>query len=248
MHGKAKPTAAESAHMARIDWFKCRFVERSGCVHSTCQFCGRSLWFPPSKHGLYATCGGVCADGLLQRKKAERARLCETCNREFVPRWTQLRSGIGIYCSQACNVKAHMAMNAPDAQVRARESLRRTYASNPFSKCGADHPRWNGGKRAKYERERASGASRLWCSQRRTRGVVGKPSKGFILKLGGLQRWKCAACHKNIRVRYEVDHIVAVSRGGSNADSNLQLLCMPCNRRKHAKDPIDYMQSLGYLL
>ncbi len=39
-----------------------------------------------------------------------------------------------------------------------------------------------------------------------------------------------------------------VCRGGPHRASNLQLLCMPCNRRKNARDPIDHMQSLGFLL
>lgn len=46
---------------------------------------------------------------------------------------------------------------------------------------------------------------------------------------------KCAACgqpHEHM----EIDHIVAISRGGRNHISNLQLLCRPCNRSKWAKD------------
>lgn len=45
-----------------------------------------------------------------------------------------------------------------------------------------------------------------------------------------------------------VDHIKALRRGGTNDRRNLQMLCQPCNNRKHAKDPIDYAQSLGLLL
>ena len=33
----------------------------------------------------------------------------------------------------------------------------------------------------------------------------------------------------------EIDHIVPLSRGGTEADDNLQLLCRPCNRSKGAR-------------
>ncbi len=36
--------------------------------------------------------------------------------------------------------------------------------------------------------------------------------------------------------RIELDHVVPVSRGGTNAKSNFQFLCFSCNRSKRAKD------------
>jgi len=35
----------------------------------------------------------------------------------------------------------------------------------------------------------------------------------------------------------EVDHIIPISKGGSNKEDNLQTLCLPCNRKK--KDKIE---------
>lgn len=59
---------------------------------------------------------------------------------------------------------------------------------------------------------------------------------------------KCAACRISILERFHVDHYQPLVRGGSNYPSNIQLLCPKCNLRKHAKDPIDFYQSLGFLL
>lgn len=44
---------------------------------------------------------------------------------------------------------------------------------------------------------------------------------------------RCVECGS--RERLEYDHIVPVSRGGSNTARNIELRCEPCNRRKAAK-------------
>jgi 5-methylcytosine-specific restriction endonuclease McrA len=63
-----------------------------------------------------------------------------------------------------------------------------------------------------------------------------------------LQGGKCACCTKKVGRKYHVDHIVPLSKGGSNWPKNLQILCPTCNARKKDKDPIDFMKSQGLLL
>jgi 5-methylcytosine-specific restriction endonuclease McrA len=47
------------------------------------------------------------------------------------------------------------------------------------------------------------------------------------------QGGRCATCH--LKVKLERDHIVPLSRGGTDFASNLQGLCKPCNASKKAK-------------
>jgi 5-methylcytosine-specific restriction endonuclease McrA len=76
----------------------------------------------------------------------------------------------------------------------------------------------------------------------------GKLSDGLADKLFLLQRGKCACCGDLLGENYHMDHIIPLSRGGPNTDENTQLLTRRCNLQKKAKDPIDFMQSRGFLL
>ncbi|MEV4606157.1 HNH endonuclease [Neorhizobium sp. LMR1-1-1.1] len=64
------------------------------------------------------------------------------------------------------------------------------------------------------------------------------------------QKYRCAECGASVRKTTErhVDHIMPLSRGGSNGKQNLQVLCPPCNLKKAAKHPIDFAQERGRLL
>lgn len=49
---------------------------------------------------------------------------------------------------------------------------------------------------------------------------------------------KCRVCGGTDRLC--VDHIIAFSCGGTNADENLQILCTPCNLRKGNRSPAHF--------
>jgi 5-methylcytosine-specific restriction endonuclease McrA len=82
----------------------------------------------------------------------------------------------------------------------------------------------------------------------RKRGAPGKHTAEEVLRLYERQKRRCAVCQVSIADGYHRDHIVALSRGGSNDILNIQLLCKACNLGKHAKDPVKFMQERGFLL
>lgn len=67
-----------------------------------------------------------------------------------------------------------------------------------------------------------------------------------VKELLAKQKNRCACC--GAKKNLAVDHIVPLTKGGSNWPRNLQMLCKPCNSRKAARDPIEFMQSIGALL
>lgn len=73
-------------------------------------------------------------------------------------------------------------------------------------------------------------------------------TRGLTSRLFKLQRGKCPCCGKPLGKDYHIDHKKPLALGGQNVDSNIQLLRAICNMQKGAKDPVDFMQSRGFLL
>ncbi len=195
-----------------------------------------------------------------QQARQARERACATCGAVFYPRLEQLRLGHGRFCSQKCNTAGHAGLAAASRLAAARwKELDK--AGLITRRRGPDNPLWRGGKKESVRRDIESGKTaaqtKRWrrANPDKFRGYVAKRSKkgaklpkGTVQRIGDSQRWRCAICRRSIRSRYHVDHIHPLSRGGDHVPRNIQLLCVSCNVRKQARDPIDYMRSLGRLL
>lgn len=112
--------------------------------------------------------------------------------------------------------------------------------------------------------EKCKGFSRSWwrknhdlmiiyAQQRRARKrkAEGVFTKEDIKRIRKLQRNCCAepTCRRSLKkTKAHIDHIVALSKGGTNWPKNLQLLCGSCNSSKGARDPIEHARIKGRLL
>lgn len=91
------------------------------------------------------------------------------------------------------------------------------------------------------------------CVQRRRARIAGAGggglSRGITKKLLTAQKGRCAVCRGELsKSGYHLDHVVPLVVGGLHADKNMQLLCPSCNHSKSARDPVEFMQSRGFLL
>jgi 5-methylcytosine-specific restriction endonuclease McrA len=126
--------------------------------------------------------------------------------------------------------RAHYAKNRDKRRAEAR-----LYYANNRDKERARYTRFVENNR---ETMRA-----IWSNRRaREKNAAGSYTAADIKRLHALQRGRCAACFKPLRGPYHIDHREALARGGSNDWTNLQLLHPRCNMKKHARDPIEYMQ------
>ena len=96
-------------------------------------------------------------------------------------------------------------------------------------------------------RERAAAVKKR--RQQRAAFIDSDVTAEKIRELFFRQKGRCALCRTPITMAaMHRDHIRPVSLGGLHRMANLQLLCAPCNRRKHAKDPLVFAREEGRLL
>lgn len=120
--------------------------------------------------------------------------------------------------------------------------------SNRASKL-ANQKKYTDRQRADY----AENPEKYRIVERRRRaqikGSSGRHTAADLVEILAAQSGRCAYCRVDLKkTKKHVDHIVALAAGGSNARSNLQYLCQPCNQSKSARDPIAFAQSMGLLL
>lgn len=120
------------------------------------------------------------------------------------------------------------------AHVRAWAAQNREYVRDKVKRWRADNP------------EKAAETARNKRAKRRN--ASGSHTQADVNKIRTAQKDKCAICKIALRGKGHVDHIIPLARNGRNDKSNLQILCAPCNCSKHARDPIEFMQSRGFLI
>lgn len=79
----------------------------------------------------------------------------------------------------------------------------------------------------------------------RFRNSEGSFTAQEIQNLLKTQRYECTYCLRDLReTGYQIDHVMPLSRGGSNWIKNIQLLCPDDNRYKNASTNGEYLLRL----
>ena len=173
-----------------------------------------------------------------ERKKNGSCKPCAKTSSAVYRTTNREKVNAQIY---AWNANNREKVNARTAAWKAANPEKvKAYAANNSEKIKAQAVAW---LRANPESVRIR-----YQNRRAQKNVSGTLSKGLAKKLFQLQKGKCPCCQQPLGDNYHLDHIVPLALGGSNTDDNIQLLRATCNHQKHAKHPIDFMQSKGFLL
>lgn len=71
--------------------------------------------------------------------------------------------------------------------------------------------------------------------------VGGNFTKADIRDLYASQGARCYYCSISIEEGYHIEHMIPISRGGTNGPENVCLACAPCNRTKHTKTAEEFI-------
>lgn len=228
-----------------------------------CLNCKKEFKIPKCRDWREHCCSSQCKTEYrkitLDKNKKTREKVCQFCSSIFYPRQSQIDSGAGKFCSKSCAMK-NMIKIAHEPEANRKRALSYLKTMNGNYRRGENHPRWMGGlkeslkRRSKlnYERTkkyRKQNPEKVKEFTHRRRGrKYGRLRNGTIKSIFELQKGYCAICKDKLGKSYHVDHIYPLALGGKHIEDNIQMLCANCNQKKSAKDPIQYMQELGFLL
>jgi 5-methylcytosine-specific restriction endonuclease McrA len=180
----------------------------------------------------------VCAHGKPRKTEAERAAArAATRERNRLKNRARYTANPQYWADRG---KQKRAARTADERERDAESFRSWYLANK-EKVSAKSVAWANAHPEEISAQRRN-------SRARRRAAEGTFSAKDIQRIIEAQKGKCAICREKVGDKFQVDHITPIAKGGSNWPKNLQVVCRSCNGKKHARDPIKHMQSLGFLL
>jgi len=193
--------------------------------------------------------GNACKHGHVAQRSTSNYQ-CIVCTYEYTAMYSAQNRGKRRMWDKSWRNKNPEKCKARSTRWRKLNRARRNARERALEKRNPELTRARKQRWVERNRDKVNAHGRANVAKRRAikKQVGGSYTMQDVTWLLKRQRAKCVACKKDIRHAYHVDHIVPLSKGGSNGRRNLQLLCPPCNLSKHAKDPIDFMQERGFLL
>lgn len=141
-------------------------------------------------------------------------------------------------------IKAILKVKYDRLKKARNERQRKRYAADP-SQWLRRNQEWIS---SNLDRARELGKVKTSRYRAKARGNGGSHTAEDIADILASQKERCAYCRKKLHSDYHVDHIIALSKGGSNSRWNLQITCGWCNRSKSNCDPVEFAQRMGMLL
>ncbi len=95
-----------------------------------------------------------------------------------------------------------------------------------------------------YWKNKEKKAAWFHAAHARRKNAPGIYDEHDIKRLFRIQNQRCYYCCIVLTDKWEVDHMVPLTKGGTNYPVNIRITCMSCNRRKHDKSVMDFMLTM----
>lgn len=129
----------------------------------------------------------------------------------------------------------HQRFTSEEYRERKRAKDRAYYKANK-QRAIENAARWKAANR-----ERARELARLYWSRKRASGGTHTPDE--IWQMVDDQQGLCAYCETPLFGTYHIDHMIPVSRGGTDDWTNLAIACPTCNISKSARTVEEFMDA-----
>lgn len=226
----------------------------------SCVICSATFDVPSRFWKIKKACSPECVRELARRrdhrngkKRTERRRLgveylkpCVACGKPFKPlRTVRTCSAECQYVSDRKRWNLWNHATYETRRGRMNEGQKRRYWDDRENRLEY-HRRWN---QDAYERDPERFKTYVRNRRARVESAPGDHTREAVVQILVAQKYRCAYCRTPLtKSNTHIDHIVAITRGGSNDRRNLQATCRTCNISKRDNDPIEYAQSIGLLL
>ncbi len=180
----------------------------------------------------------------------EGYKRCSHCNKikpattEFFARQKAVKAGLRSYC-KACSAQNHQNYISQPGIKETIQKRGQIYLGKPGVK--ERRQKWS----QVWAATTKGRASRLIAKHTRRAhklAATGKHTLQEIEQQYKRQKGKCYYCHKNVAWEEKhVEHVIPLSRGGSDDISNLVISCSFCNQSKNDRLPSEWPQG-GRLL
>lgn len=221
-----------------------------------------------------STCGVEKSTDSFNRDKSKRDGLCSVCRDCAKSRsltWYSANKDSAIKRAVDWN-RAHPDRIEASRQKWAAENVDRVKAATTrWAAENRDRRRQQAAVRRAADRARDTGMKTKWAASnptkvkeardqwrsrnperarvdshvRRSRSQGGRFTLSRVKELFIEQRGLCVYCASDL-LAFHIDHRMPLALGGPNDDTNIQLLCPPCNLKKHAKHPEVFEKEIGY--
>lgn len=167
----------------------------------------------------------------------ERSKTCQECGRTFfINRGESIRAFefFRKYCGHKCvgSVNSRTMMGKPNLALKDKSPSRKCIDASKLTNSGPNNWNWKGGisKIPGYYTHKALER------YARLKGAIGTFSLQEWQELKERYNNSCVNCGTSeMFTKITKDHIVPLTKGGTNYISNIQPLCQHCNSRKNNK-------------
>ena len=141
----------------------------------------------------------------------------------------------------------------PETKIRGREAMRRWRQNEENKRKEREYMRVRRSdpqfadaereRRRKYIKKESYRIRRRVAQQKykaRKLGAKGTHTREDILRQYDSQRGLCWWCGKSVGEVWHADHLIPLSRGGSNAPENIVIACRHCNQSKNNRLPYEW--------